>query len=62
MNEIGIYEKIDLLKEKIDGYYHANEECISVAEQKCNLDSIKYFKELNFSLDTVKGFMEEICL
>lgn len=62
MNEIDIYKKIDLLKEKIDGYYHVNEECISVAEQKCNLDSIKYFNTLNFSLDTVKGFMKEFGL
>lgn len=62
MCEIDIYKKIELLKEKIDGYYHANEECISVAEQKNNWESVKYFQGLNFSLDMVKGFIEDIGL
>lgn len=62
MNDIDIYQKIDCLKKRIDGYYHANEECIRIAEQKCNLDSIKYFKALNFSLEQVKEFIKEFGL
>ena len=60
MCEISTVEKVELLKEKIDGYYCANEECIKVAEQKHNLESIKYFQALNFSLDMVRGFMKDI--
>lgn len=55
-------ERIRKLKEKIKDYRKANDLCIEEAEKNLRADSIKYFQNLNFALDTVENFMKELGL